>query len=58
MVNGPAATPNKKRGKELELQCEINALRTDLSQQFVGVLPTGELISTGLDKLIKKYKQP
>lgn len=33
-------------------------LRTDLDQKHIEVLPSGEIISTGSDKMIKKYKQP
>lgn len=33
------------------------ALRTDLEQKHIEVLPSGEIISTGSDKMIKKYKQ-
>lgn len=58
MVNGPAAVPAKRKGEELDLQVEIYALRTDLDQQLVGSLPTGEIITTGSDTFIKKYRQP
>lgn len=33
-------------------------LRTDLDQKYIQVLPTGEILSTGADKILKKYKQP
>jgi len=33
-------------------------LRTDLNQEFVNSLPSGEIITTGEDKVIKKYRQP
>ncbi len=34
------------------------ALRTDPHQKFVAGLPSGELITTGKDKFLKRYKQP
>ena len=57
-INGPAAVPAKRRGDELNVQAEIYAIRTDLQQHFVGALPSGEIITTGEDKFIKKYRQP
>lgn len=33
-------------------------LRTDLEQKYIEVLPNGEILSTGTDKILKKYKQP
>ena len=58
MVNSPVNVPSKKRGKQLELKLDIYALRTDLNQNLVACLPSGELITTGKDKFLKKYKQP
>lgn len=58
MVNGPAAVPAKRRGEELALQAEIFAARTDPDQHLVVSLPSGEILTTGDDKLIKKYRQP
>lgn len=58
MVNSPVAVPTKKRGKDLDLKLEMYALRTDANQTLVSGLPSGELITTGKDKFIKKYKQP
>lgn len=57
MINGPPATSVKLRGKEFEIGCEMYGLRTDLDQRLIEVLPTGEIVSTGADKMIKKYKQ-
>lgn len=34
------------------------ALRTDPNQNIVAGLPSGEIITTGKDKFLKKYKQP
>ena len=58
MVNSPPAVPTKKRGKDLDLKLDIYALKTDPNQSLVAALPTGELLTTGKDKYIKKYKQP
>jgi hypothetical protein len=58
MINGPAAIPNKRRGEELNLPADIYALRTDLEQKLVCSLPSGEILTTGEDKFIKKYRQP
>lgn len=58
MVNGPVAIPTKKRGKELDLKCEIYALRSDAGQNLAIGLPSGELVATGKDNFFKKYKQP
>lgn len=57
-INGPAAVPAKRRGEELNLATEIYAIRTDLDQNFVCALPSGEILTSGEDKLIKKYRQP
>ena len=58
LINGPAAVSTKKRGKDLNLQAEIYAIRTDIDQRLVSNLPSGEIITTGEDKFIKKYRQP
>jgi hypothetical protein len=58
LVNGPAAVPAKRRGEELNIQAEVYAVRTDLDQNWVTVLPSGEILTTGEDKFIKKYRQP
>ena len=57
-VNSPVATSENRRGKDLELNCEMHALRTDLEQKIINVLPSGEILTTGTDTFIKKYKQP
>jgi hypothetical protein len=57
-INGPAAIPAKRRSEELNLSAEIYAIRTDLEQNFVCSLPTGEILTSGEDKLIKRYRQP
>ena len=41
MVNGPVAIPTKKRGKELELKCDVYAIKTDPHQTLVAGLPSG-----------------
>jgi hypothetical protein len=37
---------------------DIYALRTDLEQNFVCALASGEILTSGEDKFIKKYRQP
>lgn len=34
------------------------AIRTDPYQNLVAGLPSGEIVTTGKDKFLKKYKQP
>jgi hypothetical protein len=58
MINSPPPVPTKKRGKDLDLKLDIYALKTDPNQTLVAGLSTGELLTTGKDKYIKKYKQP
>lgn len=58
MISSPVNAPTKKRGKDLDLKPDIYAIRTDLNQSLVTCLPSGELITTGKDKFLKKYKQP
>lgn len=58
LINGPAAVSTKKRGENLNLQADIYAIRTDVDQRLVSNLPSGEIITTGDDKFIKKYRQP
>ena len=58
MVNSPPTVPTKKRGKDLDLKLDIYALRTDPNQTLVAGLSTGEIVTTGKDKYIKKFKQP
>jgi hypothetical protein len=58
MINSPHSTPTRKRGAELELPLEVYAIRTDYDQTHVCVLPNGDVISSGEDKILKRYKQP
>lgn len=58
LVNGPVSVPTKKRGKDLDLKLDMYALRTDPYQNVVAGLPSGEILITGKDKFLKKYKQP
>ena len=58
MINGPPAVSLKNRKTNLQLQCDMFACRTDLDQKELSVLPSGQILTTGSDKFLKKYKQP
>ena len=49
---------NINRGDALKLDLEFYARKIDPDQKLLEVLPSGDLLVTGKDKILRKYKQP
>lgn len=46
------------RGDALRLDLEFYARKIDSDQKIMDVLPSGEILVSGKDKILRKYKQP
>ena len=46
------------RGEALKLDLEFFARKIDPDQNIISVLPSGDILVSGKDKILRKYKQP
>lgn len=57
-VAAPEPKAHQRRGDQLKLETEVTGRKVDPEMARIGVLATGELVVTGRDKILRKYKQP
>jgi hypothetical protein len=57
-LTAPDAKSHHRRGDHLRLECELTARKVDPDMTNIVVLGSGELLLSGKDKVLKKYKQP